>query len=166
MTDDQKQLKLPAVCDGEIIDISKSNDSIFSEKMIGDGYAILPSDGNIYAVVDGVISEVAATKHAFYIALEDNNKILIHIGEDTLFLKGEGFTVNVEKGSQIRTGDLLGSVDLDYLKDQGYDVSISVIFLFNDRIEMDVHSYPQKEAAAKETLACDIIYKTMTKVDW
>lgn len=165
MTDQQKQLKMPAVCDGEIIDISKSNDIIFSEKMIGDGYAMIPSGGNIYAVVDGIVSEVAATKHAFYITLEDDNKVLIHIGEDTLFLKGEGFTVNVDKGSQIKTGDLLGTIDLAFIKDQGYDVSVSVIFLMNKNLDINVQSYPQKKAIAKETLACDIAYKPKNEID-
>lgn len=159
MSKDQKQLKLHAVCDGEIIAIEDVDDIIFSEKMIGDGYALLPTDGNIYSPVSGEITEVAATKHAFYIALEDDNKILIHIGEDTLLLKGEGFSVDVEKGDKIKAGDHLGSVDLDYLMDQDYDVAVSVIFLFNSKIDLDVQSYPQKNAKAKETLACDIIYK-------
>lgn len=159
LTDKQNILKLNALCDGEIISVEDVGDIVFSEKMIGDGYSIIPSDGRIYSPVDGRISEVAATKHAYYITLEDDNKILIHIGEDTLLLNGEGFTVNTEKGSKIKKGDLLGTVDLDYMKQENHTIVISTILLFNNKFEMNVINYPGKDAKANETLACEIEYK-------
>lgn len=153
------KLSLSAVCDGEIISIEDVDDLLFSEKIIGDGYAILPTSGEIYSPVDGQINEVAATKHAFYISLEDDNKILIHVGEDTLLLNGEGFTVNVNNGKNIKKGDLLGTIDLDFMKKKNNKVVISTIFLFNSNNHIEVTTYTEKNAKANETLACDIEFK-------
>lgn len=161
MKKDINKLRLTAICDGEVISVEDVEDIIFSKKMIGDGFAMLPKNGEIYSPVDGRINEVAATKHAYYINLDDDNKILIHIGEDTLLLNGRGFTVNVEKGMKVSKGDLLGTIDLDLMKQENHTIVISIIFLFNSENVVEVMTYPQKDAKAVETLACDIKYKSV-----
>lgn len=157
----KENLKLNAIMDGQIIPVTEADDVVFSEKMIGDGYAVIPTSGDIYSPVAGVISKVAATKHSYYIQLEDDNKILIHVGEDTLLLNGKGFTVNVEKGSQIAPGDLLGTVDLDVMEEEDCKIVVSTIFLFNKDLDVDVTVYPNEAAVATKTPACVIEYQTL-----
>lgn len=157
MDSKQKKFYLKAVCDGKVITVDQVEDIVFSQRMIGDGFSIVPSDGRIFSPVDGVISEVATTKHAYYITLDDHHKLLIHIGEDTLMLNGEGFTVNVEKGQRVEKGDLLGTIDLEVMKEKNHDIVISTIILFNNAYELDVRTYPQPDALANETLACEVV---------
>ncbi|WP_347299848.1 PTS glucose transporter subunit IIA [Dolosigranulum savutiense] len=155
----QQSLTLKAVVDGDIIPIETVADAIFSERMIGDGYGIVPKSSVIYSPVDGMISEVAITKHAYYIELDSGYKILIHIGENTVLLNGEGFSTQVEKGDHIAVGEQLGNVDLEFLKEKGYDVTISVIFLFDKSLSLEVKTYPQADATAMDTIACQVTYQ-------
>ena len=156
---DQQSVILKAVVDGDIIPIDDVEDAIFSERMIGDGYGIIPKSSIIYSPVEGMISEVAVTKHAYYIELDSGYKILIHIGENTVLLNGEGFSTQVEKGDHIAVGEQLGKVDLDFLKEKGYDVTISVIFLFDKSLSLEVDVHPQTDATAMDTIACQVTYQ-------
>src|SRR5699024_12750902 len=108
----------------------------------------LTKNWKIYTPVDVLINEVAATKHDYYINLDDDNKILIHIGEDTLLLNGRGFTVNVENGMKVSKGDLLGTVDLDLMKKENHTIVISIIFLYNSENDVEVKNYTKKYAKA------------------
>ena len=85
---------------GKVIPLSEVPDPVFSEKVLGDGCAVLPSDGKIYSPVDGEISSVAETKHAYGFSSEDGLEILVHFGLETVALKGEGFFT-------LKIGDLL-----------------------------------------------------------
>lgn len=148
-------VQLFAVSDGEIIDIEKVKDSVFSQKMIGDGYAINPTSSTIIAPIQGEVIEVAETKHAYYIETIEGLKVLIHIGENTLLLNGQGLTSFVKKGDQLQVGDELGTVDLDFLKQEGYESTISVIFLYNDSFNLDITPYLTQHAVSAYTIACD-----------
>ena len=102
-------------------------DEVFSQKMMGDGAAVVPSDGTIYSPVDGKITVAYATKHAYGITSDDGAEILIHVGLDTVNLKGEHFTSAVEQGQTVKRGDKLGTVDLKAVEAAGYDTTVMVV---------------------------------------
>lgn len=108
-------LEIYAPVNGQIIPIEEVPDPVFSQKMMGEGIAIIPSNGGIHAPVDGTIIQVTPTKHAVGILAKDGTEILIHIGLETVALKGEGFTVRVQEGDKITLGQLLIEVDWDYI---------------------------------------------------
>lgn len=112
---------------GQAEDLSQVNDEVFSQKMMGDGAAVVPSDGTIYAPVDGEITVAYATKHAYGLTSDDGAEVLIHVGLDTVNLKGEHFESFVEQGQKVKRGDKLGTIDLDAVKKAGYDTTVMVV---------------------------------------
>jgi len=113
----QKQgLSIIAPVNGNIIPLKEVPDPVFAEKMMGEGIAMVPTDGRFVSPVNGEIVQVAPTKHAVGIRAEDGSEILLHIGLETVALKGEGFTVAVKIGDKVKTGQLLVDVDLEYLR--------------------------------------------------
>lgn len=104
---------------GTAISIEEVPDPVFSGKILGEGIAIVPSDGKVVSPVNGTISLVADTLHAFGIESEDGLEILVHIGLDTVSLKGEPFTTHVKAGDKVKVGDLLAEVDLEFIKGKG-----------------------------------------------
>lgn len=105
-----------APMDGAIVQLENIPDPVFSQKMMGEGIAIDPSNGNVYAPVDGKVIQLAPTKHAIGILTEDGTEVLIHIGLDTVNLKGEGFTVHVSEEQEVSKGELVIEFDLDFIK--------------------------------------------------
>ncbi|KRN58322.1 sucrose-specific PTS transporter subunit IIBC [Limosilactobacillus secaliphilus] len=112
---------------GQAEDLSQVKDEVFSQKMMGDGAAVVPSDGTIYAPVDGEITVAYATKHAYGLTSKDGAEVLIHIGLDTVNLKGQHFESFVEQGQKVKRGDKLGTIDLDAVKKAGYDTTVMVV---------------------------------------
>ncbi len=95
--------------------------------MMGDGAAIIPTDGTIYAPVDGKISVAYETKHAYGITSDKGAEVLIHVGIDTVNLKGEHFESFVKQGQTVKKGDKLGTVDIDAVQKAGYDPTVMTI---------------------------------------
>lgn len=112
---------------GTAENLSQVNDEVFSQKMMGDGAAVIPTDGTIYAPVDGTITVAYETKHAYGLTADNGAEVLIHVGLDTVNLKGEHFTSEVSQGQQVKAGDKLGTVDLDAVKTAGYDTTVMVV---------------------------------------
>lgn len=150
---DTIKIELKAVIDGEVIRIEEIEDPVFSSKMIGNGYGIIPTGKKLYSPISGTVEEIASTKHAVYLSGTDGLKLLIHLGIDTIELKGEGFKSQVEKGMSIEKGDLLVTFDPDFIRDKGLNPVVSVIILDQKEKEMDVIVYPTEEAKANESLA-------------
>lgn len=128
-SDEVDELELKAVVDGEIIPIEEVKDPLFSNKVLGDGYGIIPTGKKIYSPIDGRIEKTASTHHAIYLSTPDNIKLLIHIGIDTVELKGEGFESNIEQGAKVSKGDVLIEFDPKFVVDEGYNSVVSVIIL-------------------------------------
>lgn len=147
------EIELNAVIDGEIIRIEEIEDPVFSSKMIGDGYGIIPTGKNLYSPITGKVEEIASTKHAVYLSSTHNIKLLIHLGIDTVQLKGEGFETKIEKNMFIEKGDLLISFDPDFIIKEGFNPVVSVIILDQKEKEVDIEVYPAEMAKANETLA-------------
>ena len=102
--------------------ISQGSDPTFGEEILGKGVAIQPADGKIYAPADGTIEMLFDTKHAVSMTTTEGVELLVHIGLDTVALKGEHFTAHKGNGDAVKKGDLLISVDLEAVKAAGYDV--------------------------------------------
>lgn len=120
---------------GKVIPINEVNDEVFSQKMLGDGVAIIPINGKVVSPVDGEVIQVFDTLHAYGIRSNDGVEILIHIGINTVELKGEGFKSFVSAGQKVKVGDKIAEVDLDLLKEKGYLLQTPVIITNLDVIK-------------------------------
>ncbi|MBR5808765.1 MAG: PTS transporter subunit EIIC, partial [Clostridia bacterium] len=116
MKKQELEYKISAPMSGRCVPITEVGDPTFSEKILGDGVAIIPTDGKILSPVDGTISTIADTNHAFGFLSDDGLDILVHVGLETVALKGEGFKVHKKAGDKVKKGDLIAEVDLDLLK--------------------------------------------------
>ncbi|WP_420821015.1 glucose-specific PTS transporter subunit IIBC [Shimazuella alba] len=125
---DENMGEFVAPIEGKIVPLSEVPDQVFSQKMMGDGFAILPSSGKIVAPCDGKIETLFPTKHAIGLTSTSGHEILIHIGIDTVELKGEGFTAYVTGGDQVKKGQHLLDVDLDFLKKNAPSIVTPIIF--------------------------------------
>ena len=104
---------------GQAVKLDDVPDPVFSGKILGDGAAVIPSEGKIVSPVDGEVVSVAETLHAYGLRTAEGLELLIHVGLDTVKLKGSCFQVHVKEGVQVKAGDLLAEVDLEALKAEG-----------------------------------------------
>ena len=124
-----------SVADGEVIALEQVKDPVFSQKMMGDGFAVEPANGNIVSPVSGTVSSVFPTKHALGLVTEAGLEVLVHIGLDTVSLEGKPFTVHVAEGQKVAVGDLLVTADLDAIREAGRETSTIVVFTNADAIQ-------------------------------
>lgn len=118
---ESNNILLSSPIEGEAVSIKNVNDPTFAEEMLGKGIAIIPNKGRVVAPIDGEITILFETKHAVSLVSDNGVEILIHIGLDTVNLKGEHFTSNVAVGDKVKSGDLLIEFDLEKIKEAGYD---------------------------------------------
>ncbi|MDT2640301.1 PTS glucose transporter subunit IIA [Enterococcus dongliensis] len=119
---------LKAVANGQVIPLEEVKDEVFSSKMMGDGFAITNHDGNVYSPIEGTIESIFPTSHAITIESKSGEKLLVHMGLDTVELKGSPFSIKVKKGQSIKTGMLLAVMDLSKLRQAQKDATIVVVF--------------------------------------
>ncbi|HJB07958.1 MAG TPA: PTS glucose transporter subunit IIA [Candidatus Enterocloster faecavium] len=112
---------------GKAIPMSQVNDPTFSQEILGKGVAIIPSEGEVKAPADGTVSMIFDTKHAVSMTADNGAEIIIHIGLDTVELKGEHFTALAEAGQKVKAGTPLVRFDMEKIKEAGYDVVTPVI---------------------------------------
>lgn len=124
----KKEKNLLAPVSGKTIEIEKVNDPVFAQKMMGDGFAIEPSDDTFYALCNGKLTALFPSNHAYGITTEDGLEILVHIGLDTINENGQGFTCNFQLNDTVKAGDAIIHMDSNYLKEKGYDLTTMVIF--------------------------------------
>ncbi len=117
---------------GTLVDITKVSDETFAQKILGDGIAILPSDGKICSPCSGTVDNTFETGHAVSIVSDDGTEILIHAGIDTVRLKGEHFNVVKQTGDKVKAGDLLVEMDLSPIKEKGFDTTVVMVILNTD----------------------------------
>ncbi len=123
----KKPTVVVAPISGELVKLEDVKDEVFSQKLAGDGVAIIPSSGEIVAPIDGVITRLFPTRHAFLITTKDNLEVMVHIGLDTVELKGEGFKVLKQEGDKVVVNTPIITVDLDYLKSKGKDIVTPIV---------------------------------------
>lgn len=112
---------------GKAVSIREIPDEVFSEKILGDGVGIIPQEDIIVSPVDGKIVQIADTKHALCITSDDGIDVMIHVGVDTVGLKGEGFECNVSVGQHVKAGEKIGSADIKFIKEKGYPLHTAVL---------------------------------------
>ena len=124
-----------SVADGQVVALEQVKDPVFAQKMMGDGFAVEPANGNIVSPVSGTVSSIFPTKHALGIVTEPGLEVLVHIGLDTVSLEGKPFTVHVAEGQKVVAGDLLVTADLDAIRAAGRETSTVVVFTNGDAIK-------------------------------
>ena len=121
---------------GRVLDLDDVSDKVFSDRLMGDGFAIELTESKVVSPVDGVVEMTYPSKHAFGLKANSGEEILIHLGMDTVELNGEGFESFVETNDRVKKGQLLCKIDLDYVKDQGKSLVSPVIFTSGEKIKL------------------------------
>lgn len=129
---------------GQILPLEKVNDATFSKKMLGEGVAIIPKDGKVYAPFDGAITSLFPTKHAIGLTSDEGVELLIHFGLETVELKGRGFVSHVSDGEKVEKGQLMLEVDVEMLVAEGYDI-VTPVVVTNTQEYLDVLLLSTKE---------------------
>lgn len=140
------QILSPAT--GTVKDITEVPDKTFADKILGDGAAVIPEEGKIYAPADGTVVNIMDTKHGIMFQTAQGVELLIHIGLETVNLNGKYFTSHVENGAQVKAGDLLVEFDLDAIKKEGYDPITPVVVTNGDDYIRSVNMLKSGEKAA------------------
>lgn len=145
-----------SVADGQVIALEQVKDPVFAQKMMGDGFAVEPANGDIVSPVSGTVSSIFPTKHALGLVTEAGLEVLVHIGLDTVSLEGKPFTVHVAEGQKVVAGDLLVTADLDAIRAADRETSTVVVFTNAEAIKSvkleQTGSLAAKTAVAKVEL--------------
>ncbi|WP_302545774.1 PTS transporter subunit IIBC [Streptococcus vestibularis] len=124
-----------SVADGQVINIEDVKDPVFSQKMMGDGFAVEPENGKIVSPVAGKVASIFPTKHALGLVTDNGLEVLVHIGLDTVSLEGKPFEVKVTEGQTVAVGDLLVEADLAAIREAGRETETVVVFTNADAIK-------------------------------
>ena len=130
-------IEIKAYFEGTVLPLEKVNDPMFSDKLMGDGVAIEPDAGNLYAPVDGKVASIFDTKHAIGFVLDNGAEVLMHIGMDTVELNGEGFDLDISVGDEVHAGELMGSIDLDFVKSKGKETVTPIVLTAMDEYKIE-----------------------------
>ena len=145
-----------SVADGQVVALEQVEDPVFAQKMMGDGFAVEPANGNIVSPVTGTVSSIFPTKHALGLVTDSGLEVLVHIGLDTVSLEGKPFTVHVAEGQKVVAGDLLVTADLDAIRAADRETSTVVVFTNAEAIKSvkleQTGSLAAKTAVAKVEL--------------
>lgn len=137
---------------GQVKELSQATDPVFAQGVMGQGVLIEPSQGDLLAPVDGVVSVLFPTKHAVGIVSDQGVEMLMHIGMDTVNLEGKGFTAHVNQGDRVKVGDKLISFDIDLIKDAGYVTETPVIITNQDQYQADALGSLPRQIAVGDAL--------------
>ena len=129
---EEKETVLYSPMKGEVLPITESEDPAFASKAMGDGIAVNPSEGTVYAPCDGTVTMIFPTKHAVAVQAETGNSFLIHVGIDTVKMEGEGFEIFVEAGTKVKQGDKILTFDMDLVKEKGYSTQTMMMLAEGD----------------------------------
>ena len=132
----KKKKEIVAPLSGESVPLEKVPDEAFSQKMVGDGLAIIPSDGYLVSPFEGTVIQVFDTKHAYILKSNDGVEILIHIGINTVKLNGQGFENKVSNNQKVKKGDLLSIVDFNFISKQRLSTFTPIIFTNIEQFNM------------------------------
>lgn len=148
----KNEIALLAPANGQVIALSKTSDPIFSKGTMGDGFGLTPTDNTVLAPVSGTISMIAETKHAIGITTKDGLEVLVHIGVDTVGLKGEPFDVVIKNGQEVKAGDQIATMNIEMIKAKDLDTTIMTL-ITNSSIKLDGLDVTEGKAEAGDTVA-------------
>ncbi|WP_458120480.1 PTS sugar transporter subunit IIA [Paenibacillus sp. Z6-24] len=143
-------IDIPAPITGKAVDLSNVPDPAFAQKMMGQGIAIEPTEGKVFAPFDANVAQMFKTKHAIMLEHSSGVQILIHVGVDTVSLKGEGFQAHVATGDQVKKGQLLLEFDIAQIQAAGYPVITPVIIPDGQDALQGVEEYTGSVTAAQD----------------
>ena len=144
-------LELLSPMTGKVIPVEQCPDAVFAGKVLGDGVAVIPTDGRVYAPVDGKVVQVAHSLHAFCIVSDDGLEVLIHLGMDTVKLDGKGFPCHIAVGQQVHRGELVMEMDLPFIMDQGIP-TVSPCIITNLEMIHNLKPLPGNATGGKTTV--------------
>lgn len=133
-------IDLTAPVNGTLIPVEEVNDEVFSAGILGKGVGIIPADGKIFAPADGIIDSVFETNHAITLMAENGGEILIHVGLDTVNLKGKGFKPAVKAGDRVKAGELIMEVNLEQIRSAGFDPTVIMVVTNSDEFNISAES--------------------------
>jgi sugar PTS system EIIA component len=148
----EKVVEIYTPVNGLIIPLEDVPDPVFSQKMVGEGIAVIPTNGNIHSPVKGTVILIAATKHAIGIRAENGIEILVHVGLETVSLNGEGFNIAVNVGDQVSVGQLLIEVDWEYIKTNAKSIITPIVITNNHQNKKQYILTKDKEAIRGKTV--------------
>ncbi|WP_208589752.1 PTS sugar transporter subunit IIA [Gracilibacillus suaedae] len=148
------QLKAPIT--GKIVPLEKVPDPVFSQKMMGEGVAIIPKEDNIVAPIEGTIIQIAPSKHAIGLKTPNDMEILIHVGLETVSLDGEGFRILVKEGDHVSVGDRLMEADLGYIRNKVEHIITPIVITNSNQNENEYNLTLEKECVAGKTTVLTI----------
>ncbi|WP_353892844.1 PTS glucose transporter subunit IIA [Proteinivorax hydrogeniformans] len=154
---ESKEIEVMAPLKGEIVKIEDVDDQVFAQKMVGDGVAISPTDDTVVAPFDGEIIQVFDTKHAIGLKAKNGVELLIHIGLETVNLKGEGFDVKVKAGDKVKIGEPLVIFNRDYISKNAKSLVTPIVITNADEMEA-INKIDKKAVDIKEKIM-DIVKK-------
>lgn len=133
-----EKFSVVAPVSGILTDLTDVKDPVFAEKMMGDGFAVVPEEPVVYTPISGKIASLPDSKHAIGIQNSNGVEVLIHIGLDTVNLNGKGFKAFVKEGTEVKQGDKLVEFDSEFMKENGIDTTVMVIFTlgFDKKVEL------------------------------
>lgn len=140
-----------APVNGTVVPLKEVSDPVFSSGVMGEGFGVQPSDGNIVAPVAGTVTMVANTKHAVGFTMDNGLEVLIHMGVDTVDLKGAPFTISVKPQDQVRGGQAIATMDLDQVKAAGLD-NVIIVVITNSKDNLDQLTVADGEHSAGDEI--------------
>jgi len=132
--------------DGRIVKLESVNDEVFSQKMVGDGVAIIPVGTQFCAPIDGVVSKIFSTNHAYSVKSDKDLEVMVHIGLETVTLNGKGFTRIANEGDTVKAGDVIVEVELACIQEHAKDIITPIIITD----ESDTREIEKKYAIVKQ----------------
>jgi sugar PTS system EIIA component len=120
--------------DGRIVALEDVNDQVFAERVMGDGLAVLPDEGLVVSPVPGTIEKLFPGGHAFVVQTPDGVQVLVHLGLETVHLKGDGFTVHASEGDTVQLGDRIVTVDLSRMAELQIDIACPVVVISGHQV--------------------------------
>lgn len=150
-----KEIEIYAPLTGEYINIENIPDPVFAQKMMGEGFGINPTEGEVVSPIEGKVDNVFPTKHAIGLKADNGLEILVHIGLDTVQLDGQGFEILVSIGDTVQVGDPLLKFDLEYIRNNAKDVISPIIITNSDQTE-SIHVNDVKAVIKGETKVVDV----------
>lgn len=148
--------QLVAPLSGKLVKIEDVPDPVFSDKIIGEGIAIEPTTEELLAPIDGEVINITPTKHAIGIRTEKGTEVLIHVGLETVSMDGEGFTVHVQEGDQVSTGQPLMTFDLELIRERANSILTPIVITNNQNQKKQIQPTDASTGTAGETVILNI----------